>query len=202
MRIKKNARERLIKSAIELMMTKGYHAVSVNEICSHAHVVKGSFYYYFPAKWDILTEVIKARDNFYQELFYRALAADISPLAKIRRIFELACQDQQSVMEATGKVAGCTIGNLTLELSYAYEPARQLFRQLLENYAAIISRTLKQSMDIGEIPRRPVTPIAQAIFAYLQGLILLAKTENKPQLLEQLANGAITIAKGLKEDSS
>ncbi|MCH8838118.1 MAG: TetR/AcrR family transcriptional regulator [Candidatus Marinimicrobia bacterium] len=200
--IKTNARERLIKSAIELMMAKGYHAVSVNEICSHAHVVKGSFYHYFPAKWDILREVIKARDKFYQELFYRALAADISPLAKIRRIFELACQDQQSVMEATGKVTGCTIGNLTLELSYADEPARQIFRQLLGNYAAIISQTLKQSMDMGEIPRRPVAPIAQAIFAYLQGVILLAKAENKPQLLEQLADGAISIAHGLKEDPS
>ena len=195
----KNTRERLIQSAIELMMTRGYHAVSVKDICSHASVVKGSFYHYFPAKWDILKEVIKARDDFYKDLFYRAMAADISPLAKIRRIFELASQDQQSAMDATGKVAGCTIGNLTLELSYADEPARQLFQQLFAGYAAIISQALKQSMDIGEIPRRPALPIAQAIFAYLQGILLLAKTENNPQILEQLADGAIMIANGLKE---
>ncbi|MCH7859158.1 MAG: TetR/AcrR family transcriptional regulator [Candidatus Marinimicrobia bacterium] len=195
---KKNTRERLIKSAIDLMMAKGYHAVSVNEICYDAHVAKGSFYHYFPAKWDILKEVIKARDDFYKDLFYRAMAADISPLAKIRRIFELASQDQQSVMDATGKVAGCTIGNLTLELSYADEPARQLFQQLFADYAAIISQALKQSMDIGEIPRRPALPIAQAIFAYLQGILLLAKTENSPQILEQFADGAIMIAQGLK----
>ncbi len=181
------------------MMARGYHAVSVKDICSHADVAKGSFYHYFPAKWDILKEVINARDDFYQALFYRAMTADISPLGKIRRIFELACEDQQSALESTGKVAGCSIGNLTLELSFADEPARRIFQQLLANYAKIIAQALKEAMDIGEIPRRPAAPIAQAIFAYLQGVILLAKTENKPKMLEQLADGAITIAKGLTE---
>ena len=198
----KNTRERLIQSAIELMMTRGYHAVSVKDICSHASVVKGSFYHYFPAKWDILKEVIKARDDFYQALFHRALAADLSPLGKIRRIFELAYQDQQSAMDITGKVVGCTIGNFTLELSHADEPARQLFHQLLKNYAALIARALEQAMEIGEVPRRPVIPVAQSIFAYLQGVILLAKAENNPQMLEQLADGAIMIAQGLKESTS
>lgn len=182
------------------MTAKGYHSVSVKEICSQAQVVKGSFYHYFPTKWDILMEVIKSRDDFYHALFYKAMATGTSPLGKIRRIFELACMDQMEALEKNGKVIGCAIGNLTLELSYADEPARKLFQQLLENYAAIIAQALNDAMDIGEIPRRPSKPIGQAIFAYLQGVILLAKTTNSPLMLEQLADGAILIAKGLNKE--
>lgn len=202
MATQKNTRERLVQSAIDLIMAKGYHSVSVNEICSNADVVKGSFYHYFPSKRDILMEVIKARDNFYKTLFNNAMTADLSPLGKIRRIFDLAYESQRSAQATSGKVAGCTLGNLTLELSYADEPMRQLFEQLLDSYAAIIARALNDAMEIGEISQRPALPIAQAIFAYLQGAILLAKTANNPQLIQQIADGAIILAVGLKEDNT
>jgi len=44
------SREKILQSAVELFLEKGYEATSVNDICKHAGVSKGSFYHYFETK--------------------------------------------------------------------------------------------------------------------------------------------------------
>ena len=53
-----DARERLIASAIDLIGARSYRAVSVDDLCAHAGVNKGSFYHFFPAKRDLALAAI------------------------------------------------------------------------------------------------------------------------------------------------
>ncbi len=53
-----DAKEHLIESGKQLMHARGYTAVSVQDLCQHAGVNKGSFYYFFPAKRDLVLAVI------------------------------------------------------------------------------------------------------------------------------------------------
>ncbi|HSG31720.1 MAG TPA: TetR/AcrR family transcriptional regulator, partial [Thermodesulfobacteriota bacterium] len=43
-------KEKLIDSAIQLLGTRSYNSVGVQELCEHAEVKKGSFYHFFPSK--------------------------------------------------------------------------------------------------------------------------------------------------------
>lgn len=45
-----NAKEKLTKSALKLMLHQGYGATSVDQMCSDAGVSKGSFYHFFKGK--------------------------------------------------------------------------------------------------------------------------------------------------------
>ena len=47
-------KEALVETAVRLWMEKGYHNVSVNEICRECAVTKGSYYHHFESKKDLL----------------------------------------------------------------------------------------------------------------------------------------------------
>src|SRR3954447_13854945 len=58
-------KERILNAAEELMLTKSFHAVGLNEILSAVKVPKGSFYHYFTSKEQFGVELIShyVREN-------------------------------------------------------------------------------------------------------------------------------------------
>ena len=54
------AKERIIKAAIQLFSQKGYDATRVNDIASAANVNKALIYYYFKSKEDILDFMVQS----------------------------------------------------------------------------------------------------------------------------------------------
>lgn len=55
---KAERKEELLKTAYELFLSRGYEAVSVDEIIKKAGIAKGTYYYYFKSKEETLEEVI------------------------------------------------------------------------------------------------------------------------------------------------
>ena len=50
MQNKQTSRDKILQSAVQLFLEEGFEATSVNDICKHAGVSKGSFYHYFETK--------------------------------------------------------------------------------------------------------------------------------------------------------
>lgn len=57
MKTEKRKKE-LIKKAYELFVQKGYENTSVDDIVAHAKIAKGTYYYHFESKQQILEEVV------------------------------------------------------------------------------------------------------------------------------------------------
>jgi AcrR family transcriptional regulator len=55
----KNRKQELIKLAYELFIKEGYDNVSVDEIITKANIAKGTFYYYFKSKEEMLGQVVE-----------------------------------------------------------------------------------------------------------------------------------------------
>ena len=60
--MKKNTREFIIDSTIKLFQENGYENTSVANICKTCNITKGTFYYYFPNKDEIIFE-------YYEQMF-------------------------------------------------------------------------------------------------------------------------------------
>ena len=54
-----NKRERILDAMQELMRTASAQAISVSDIAQKAGIGKGSIYYYFPSKNNIIDAVIE-----------------------------------------------------------------------------------------------------------------------------------------------
>lgn len=56
-------KDEIIKVAFELFFSKGYSAVSVNDIIKEAKISKGGFYTYFKSKQEVFMDIVKKSDN-------------------------------------------------------------------------------------------------------------------------------------------
>ncbi|MCM1371063.1 MAG: TetR/AcrR family transcriptional regulator [Clostridium sp.] len=77
--MKKEVRKKeLIKIAYELFVTKGYENTSVDEIIAKAGIAKGTYYYHFESKEQMLEEVINVMVNEEVDMAKEVLNMPIS----------------------------------------------------------------------------------------------------------------------------
>jgi TetR/AcrR family transcriptional regulator, transcriptional repressor for nem operon len=186
-----DAKARLLASAMALMYARGYTAVGVQEICAHASVHKGSFYYFFPSKRALALAVIDAYGQHICRLWQDALATDGPVLARLQRVVAQVCETHHALVEAQGQMHGCPLGNLILELSGQDEELRQRLHDTVTRWADAIAGILHQAVAAGELPALDPALTAQMIVAYFEGVVMFAKLHNDPDMVHRLAQGAL-----------
>jgi TetR/AcrR family transcriptional repressor of nem operon len=185
---------RILESAKDLIYANSYADVGVAAICEKARVKKGSFYHFFPSKQELTLAVIDAYyADFKNSIIKNSFTSDLPPMARFERLFELAFKMQNNLFQQTGHVLGCPFGNLATELATQDETIRKKIEQLFCHLQNIIRDTLKEAVNNGDLESIDVDATAQAIFAYFEGIMLLAKTSNNPQLVQQLLPAASQI---------
>lgn len=70
-------KQQLIDAAIGLFAERGYSATRIVDICESAGVAKGLFYWYFPTKLDLFTELVRSM----RQRLRRAQADAMDPVA-------------------------------------------------------------------------------------------------------------------------
>lgn len=191
-----DARQRLIDAALELMHERSYAGVGVQALCAKAGVYKGSFYHFFPSKLDLSLAAIDEQWRQTREtIFEPAFAEDLTPLERLERFFTSMadCHRQRSVDR--GCMAGCLFGNLALELGTQEEPVRERIEAIFDEWTAFFVRALAEAVDAGQLPPLDVDHTAQALLAYQEGMLTVAKTRNDPDLLVRLAPMAMQLVR-------
>jgi TetR/AcrR family transcriptional regulator, transcriptional repressor for nem operon len=187
MEINVSTQQRILDAARELIYSRSYADVGVAAICAHAGVQKGSFYHFFPSKRDLTLSML---DAFYldlkERLVVKAFAEDIPPMARLDRFGQLAYEFQQQVHQTTGLVLGCPFGNLANELATQDETIRLRIEKIFSNLQLIIRKVLLEATNAGEISGINIETTAQAMLAYFEGVMLLAKSQNNTEILRQL----------------
>jgi len=187
-----DAKERLINTAVGMLRAASYNSVSVDDLCQAAQVRKGSFYHFFPSKRDLALAAVDAWWNVIStELLEPCFRPDLPPRERIRRFFEAAATAQARTKATAGRVLGCTIGNLSMELSAQDEVMREKVQEAFSRFAGYFQAAIEDGMACGDVPPDANAPeLAQALLAYLYGAILLAKTGNDPEMIARLGRHA------------
>lgn len=184
-----DAKEKLVQSALDLMYSRSYASVGVQELCEHAGVQKGSFYHFFPSKRDLtLAALERQRELGRRSILEPAFCPDRSPLRRIEAWFDRLFDHAAAMKRKTGCVPGCVVGNLAVELSTQDEVIRHKVADLLRDLTRLLERTVAEAIKRKELPPQNPKPLAEAIVAYMEGVTLLAKTHNEPALIKRLGH--------------
>lgn len=182
-----DTQQRILDAARQLIYARSYADVGVAEICEQAGVQKGSFYHFFPSKRDLTLAVLDAHYvSFKEQLFEQAFAPDIPPLARVERFAKLYYEFQKQLMQETGRVLGCPVGNLANELASHDEVMRHKIDGIFHKIQALLQLVLKEARKAGDLPAVNIEATAQAMLAYLEGVVMMAKTQNDPEVLRKL----------------
>jgi TetR/AcrR family transcriptional repressor of nem operon len=185
-----DAKERLLDTALDLIYARSYAGVGVQELCDHAKLKKGSFYHFFESKQDLVLAAIDRQwETIRARVFDTAFDKQLPPLARIERCFDLFYEAQCATKAQTGRVQGCPFGNLAVELSTQDAVIRRKVDRVFEEMTTYIEGALRDAVRGGEIPEQDVVRTAKALLAYKQGVMLLAKTRNDPEVMKELRRG-------------
>lgn len=186
-------RDRLIAAGARLMSERGYTATGVNDICQAAGIKRGSFFHYYPTKRDLALAVL---DHFWvlteERLLRPAFADDVPPLERIRRAFRMCFESQRSQKEDAGCMSGCPFGLLASEMSCQDEVIRARVESIFTDMAGYFSDALRELATTENI-RLDADSAGVALVAYLEGALLVAKTNNSPALFARLAELAVPL---------
>jgi len=134
----KNARDRLLDTAIDLFYANGFHAIGLDQIIEKTGVTKTTMYKYFESKEDLILAALKKRDEWESAAWDRAvrqLAGD-DPRGQL-----LAYFDVMDVWFNSPDFGGCLFINAAAEFADPRDPihkeaaahkvnTRNLFRDL------------------------------------------------------------------------
>ncbi len=107
---KRPARDRLLEAADRLFYEEGVHSVGIDRVLAEAGVAKGSLYYNFGGKDDLVRTYLHDRHAKWAARIDEALAAAGSPRAKI-----LAVYDALAELFAAPDFRGCAFINAAAE---------------------------------------------------------------------------------------
>lgn len=160
-------RERLILNAVEdLLLEKGYHDTSMDEIAARVGISKGTVYLHFAGKEEMVFALLARKMERYEQALDEIFASSWTPAAKLRAVLEYV-------------YAGGAVGSMQhyLQLIGTIFRDPELRNRLLENREAshgkwdAISARLGDLIDAGkaagEIDAALPTPVIQSVLGAL-----------------------------------
>jgi len=182
-----DTRTRILATARELFHGRSYAGVGVKEICDTAQVQKGSFYYFFPSKRDLALAVIDdMAEDWAKGFVAEAFDTDLPPLERLDYMVDAAYYWQKAARDIEGRVRGCLFGNLALEVSTREEVLRAKLMAVFNKTKERFRDTLDEAVATGAMESLDTENTAAAMLAYLEGVIMLAKTQNDPEVIRLL----------------
>jgi TetR/AcrR family transcriptional regulator, transcriptional repressor for nem operon len=171
-------RDRIVRSAAKLFLTRSYQSVGVGDLCAAADVRKGSFYHFFPSK----AELAKAVVDLHAGELERRMAAggERAPAARLIAIADAVTLIQTGFEKRFGRIVGCPFGNLAAELSTTDDELRAHLAGVFARWQRTLATACRDAADAGALRGGRSGPARRQILAQIQGLILLAKVCGGP----------------------
>jgi len=189
-----NSQQRLLTAAGDLLWEKSYHAVTIDEVCARAGVMKGSLYYFFDSKSALaLAAVQHLWETVAQPAYENHFSAANSPFVRITGFLTWLQGLQQKQFRNIGRVLGWPFFTLGCELG-GQEPT--VSQQICEIEAAELfyfESAIRDALDQDIIEFFDPRAGALSLRAAAQGILARARILNDPDELSALATLPISI---------
>jgi AcrR family transcriptional regulator len=159
-----SARERLLAASDELFYRDGVHSTGIDAVIERAGVAKGSLYYIFGGKDELVAAYLRGRHQAWRQRVEAALADTDDPDEKILAIFD-ALADYVSRPE----FRGCPFNNAAAEA-----PAGQAQRLAINEYRDWLRQSFRQlAVDTGAADSEA---LADALIVLYDGALATTNT--------------------------
>ena len=172
------ARDRIVRSAVELVRERGVHGAGLRQIVAHADGPRGSLQRYFPGgKRQLITEALnlagaEVLDDTESELIEAANLADA-----IDAIFA----PWRQVLVDSNFTLGCPVAATVVDAS-GDDQLRQEARALL----AQMQDSVRDALIRFGVPKSTADDDASVLVAALEGALILSRADGSTQPLDTM----------------
>ena len=164
--------EKILHAAKTLMLSKGYPATTVDEICGSAKVSKGSFYHAFSSKEELGLTLLEWYHQGGAEKIFGGAFKDVKDAKQ--KMFKFLDHVDRSSRELWSQ--GCLLGNLGMELA---DTSPKIRKEVSNNFQKLTRRL--EEMFEPAAKRNPgkggssAKELAEQFLIMLEGSIVLAR---------------------------
>ncbi|MBI4972616.1 MAG: TetR/AcrR family transcriptional regulator [Candidatus Omnitrophica bacterium] len=178
-----STKEQLLQKATELMLAKGFTAVTVDEICKKTGITKGGFFHYFKSKEDLGKSALEyywqLQMQMIQNMPFKAIKDPLKKLHAFLDSFE-ALANNPHVSKS------CLIGNFSQELAATNPGIQALCKEKFSLFAGMLKQILDKAKQMyAPRSRLDTKSLAEHFVALFQGSLILAKAKNNTQVIEE-----------------
>lgn len=156
-------RERLILSAAqELLMERGYHEMSIDEIAERVGISKGTVYLHFESKEDLVLALLHRGMREFATALDAALSGPTSPRERLRAVLELF----YSGLSSTHAQMACAAFQDTALLGRMAEHRRRV-GDVWDGPRKRIAAVIEEGKATGEFDPEMPTPLLLSLFRSL-----------------------------------
>ena len=165
----RTAKQRLLQAADELFYNEGIHAVGIDRVIAHAGVAKGSLYYSFAGKDDLVRGYLTERHGKWADRVSAGIEAHTDPRERI-----LAVYDALGALFAEPDYRGCAFMNALAEAA----------PDSVEAQAATTFRAWVRTLFLGlaaDADAEDPKQLAESLVVLYDGAVATAQMDKAPQ---------------------
>jgi TetR/AcrR family transcriptional repressor of nem operon len=153
-------KERILDAAEELMLTKSFHSVGLNEILSAVKVPKGSFYHYFASKEQFGVELLKHHVSEATATKRRVLLNEEMEANPLDRLLAYLNGHIAKLMECECQ-CNCLVLKLATEVSAMSDDMRVVLADGMRDWRGIFEKLIREG-QAKKVMRADLDPSATA----------------------------------------
>jgi TetR/AcrR family transcriptional repressor of nem operon len=188
-----DTRDRLLEAAHQLLWEQSLGAASVDAICEKAGVQKGSFYHFFKSKEELIAASLEANFAALKLEYDRIFSPTRPPIQRLKDYFEFKYRHQARVREQTGRVLGCPLASAGSACSMEDRLIRDKVQEVHRTGKKYLETTIRDGQADGSIPVKDVPAAVESVFAYIEGVLTVARIQNDLKPLKNLGKGVFAL---------
>jgi AcrR family transcriptional regulator len=182
-------RERILRSATDLISERGIAGTSLDDVRAQAQVSKSQLYLYFPDREALLREVAVSTCDTVIDT-QADILAEFDSLAGIERYLTALVELQVQL----DRPSGCPIASLAGQLAGQDEESRQILATGLDRWEAGLRTGLESIAARGELkPAADPALLATQTLAILQGGLLLSQVRRDATQMRVAADTVLAL---------
>ena len=165
--VSEERRHQILDAASEVFADRGVHQSRMDDIVKKSGLSKGTLYWYFKSKDDILIAIFERMfDREFQEL-ERLSASPGQATEKINNFIQYTLVDFNKMLRLM------PLAYEFLSLAFRRKFVQEAFKRYINHYVNILVPIIQEGIDQGEFKAVNPTDVAIAIGAIFEGTILL-----------------------------
>jgi TetR/AcrR family transcriptional repressor of nem operon len=188
-----DAKKKLLQVAFDLIHEHSYGSVSVDQICKRAKVNKGSFYYFYKSKTDLVAAAYEERWRLKESDYEKVFSNENPPLKRLELWCDYIRATQKQREKRYGHVCGCPYASVGGELATQDKKIRLKAQDLIDRNVKYLVGTIGDAMLAGVAQADDVQAKAEMVHAFVIGLLLRAKIYNDLKILNNLEDGIFSL---------
>jgi AcrR family transcriptional regulator len=179
------ARQRILETADRLFYEVGFRAVGIDRIIAESEVAKATLYVHFPSKDDLILAVLEHREHSANEFFRSAMGRHARAKGPLGPFFAAL----REWFESPG-FRGCAFQNAAVELADPAHAGTEFSRGFKRRFGEFLRGLIEEA--VGE----EAAKLAPAIFLLVEGAIVTAAIQGKPDAVDVARDAAARLITG------